>query len=385
MPEIYFDNASTTKVRPEVIEAMMPYFDKYYGNPSGANKYALEAKTALENFRQTIARLLDVEPGEIIFTSGATESNNLAIQGLLRQRNNKKDHIICSKVEHESVLRPCMALEKEGYDLHTVRVDSTGKILLEELEVLLKPETILVSIMAANNEIGTIQPLKEIADLLKGHNAVFHVDAVQALGKIPMKLNNIGVQMASFSSHKIYGPKGVGALYVDKDISLRPLFFGGGQEWNLRSGTTALPLIAGFSKALELAISEMADTRATQNEMQTYLIKEIKEIDGFFINGTEDLSQRLPANIHFATYSLEGRSLVDLMGDRGICVSSGSSCSGSETGVSRVLRSIGLKPSDDFTSVRISLGKDNTMAECEYFVSSLLEVMADLKTKSGAQ
>ncbi|MEW5820870.1 MAG: cysteine desulfurase family protein [Cyanobacteriota bacterium] len=382
--KIYFDNASTTQVRKEVVDKMMPYFEQFYGNPSGLNKYSKESKKAVEKSREILANIIGAQPGEIIFTSGGTESNNLAIQGFVRNRDNKTDHIITSTIEHDSVLKPCLQLEKEGWDLHLLKVDKEGFILLDEFDILLKPETVFVSVMHANNEIGTIQEIKNISSILKDKNIIFHTDAVQTFGKLPFNINDLNIDMASLSSHKIYGPKGIGALYVRKGISLRPLLFGGGQEWNLRSGTLSVPLIVGFAEAARLAIDEMNTVIPETVKLQKYLIDSLVKIKHVKLNGAKNIEKRLPGNINISIDGLEGESLMLHLNLKDIAVSTGSSCSSGKLGMSKVLKAIGEDSYKNFTSIRISLGKDNTIEDCNKFINSFKNILNELKINQSS-
>ena len=373
---IYCDNAATTRVREEVIEAMLPYYNQYYGNASGSNLFAKNAKTVIEKSRETIAEIIGAEPCEIIFTSGGTESNNLAIQGYCRAKNNKEDNILISKVEHDSVLRPCMMLEKEGWDFNTLLTDSNGKLLLDDLEMMLTDKTILVSVMHANNEIGTIQPIKEIGKLLKSKNIIFHTDAVQSLGKIPFNVKDLNVDMASFSAHKINGPLGIGALYVKKDLKLKPLFVGGGQEWKIRSGSLNLPSIVGFTKALELLNKERKQLKLSLNTYQERIFAVLNKIESVTIKGPQDIDERLPGNIYFLVDGVDSDELLEKFDHKGIIVSKGSACSSHHHGYSRVLKAIGVKPDKKFASIRMSLGHYTTKEECDRLISVLPDILS---------
>lgn len=372
---IYCDNAATTKVRDEVLEVMLPYFNKFYGNASGSNLFAKKAKVTLEKSREIIAGLIGAKLDEIIFTSGGTESNNLAIQGYCRARNNKEDSILISKIEHDSVLRPCMLLEKEGWDLNTILTDGEGKIQLNDLEMMLGDKTILVSVMHANNEIGTIQPIKEISGLLKSKNIVFHTDAVQSLGKISFNVNDLNVDMASFSAHKLNGPIGVGALYVRKDLDLKPLIVGGGQEWKMRSGTSNVPAIVGFAKALELAVKEREELSSRLISYQNEIISALKPTPNLSIKGPLSSEERLPGNIFFTVDGFEQNELIEKFEMANIIVSKGAACSSHHQGYSRILKAIGVKADTNFASIRISLGKYNTAEDCGRLISVIQDIL----------
>lgn len=381
MNQIYLDHASTTPIRPEVIEEMLPYFDKDFGNPAGLHSYSKKAKDIIEQSREVIAELIGAEASEIIFTSGATESNNLAIQGFIRHRNNKKDHIITSRVEHSSVIQPCRQLEKEGWDYNTLESDKEGIVYLDDFDVLIKPETVLISIMHANNEIGTIQPLKQYSEIIKSRNIILHTDAVQSIGKIPFNVKDINVDMASFTAHKIYGPKGIGALYLNRKVNIQPLLFGGKHELGLRSGTLNVPGIVGFAKAMELAIREMNENREHLLLLQNYIIEQMKTLPDVILAGPESTDKRVPGIISFIIPSVYTKTLITSLDEKGIAISGGSACDSSKKNISHVLKAVGIKPDIDAATIRISPGKYNTMEECVYFIETIKNTIPNLKSR----
>jgi cysteine desulfurase len=379
MTDIYFDNAASTRVREEVIEAMLPYFHSEYGNAAGLNTFSMKAKKAVNVARDTVAELIGANPEEICFTSGGTESNNLAIQGFLRARNNNQDHFISSRIEHDSIKRCCNQLELEGWDFNTIETDAQGKIILNDLKTLISPATVLISVMHGNNEIGTLQPIGDISTMIKEKNIIVHTDAAQTLGKIPFNVVDLNIDMATFSAHKLYGPKGIGALYVKKGVQLQPLFLGGGQENNLRAGTVNTPLVVGFAKALELIISEQHELTPRLYEMQTYLIENILALKAVKLNGPADLKQRVPGNLHFSFENIEGEALLLHLNLHGIATSSGSACRSEKVGISHVLQAIGYSKKDNTASLRISLGRENTMEECNKFLETLKQILTNIK------
>jgi len=373
MKSIYLDNAATTKVDKEVVKAMLPYFNEKYGNASSLYDLGQESKKALENSRKKIADLLKVNKDEIVFTGSGTEANNLAIKGFALLKG--KGHIITSKIEHPAVLEVCKYLEKKGFEVSYLDVDKDGFVKLDELKKLISKDTILVSIMCANNEIGTIQPIKEISRICRENNILFHSDMAQSFGKIPIDFSL--VDLASFSGHKIYGPKGVGCLYVKKGIKLKPVIYGGGHEKSLRSGTENIPLIIGFAKAAELIFKDMNKESKRQAKLRDYLIEEILKIKGSRLNGSE--KNRLPNNVNVSFDFVEGESLVFKLNFKGISVSTGSACSSKKLEASHVLLAIGLKPEIAHGSLRISLGKFNKKEDINYLLDNLKEILNELR------
>lgn len=376
MTTLYFDNAATTKVRPEVIEEMMPFYDTYFANDSGPTTFHKEAKAYLNNYRERLAAIIGAKPQEIVFTSGATEANNALIKGFLVPRNNHSDHTLISKIEHESIVRPCQQMEKDGRELNLIHVDSNGFIDLEDLKLLFKPKTVLLSVMHGNNEIGTIQPIQEISDFIKDRNILFHTDAAQTLGKIPFNVETLGIDAASFSAHKIYGPKGIGAMFIREKFTLRPLLQGGNQELNLRAGTTNLPLIAGFVKASEIAIEQMQQTTQHLHTLANYLLENLLPIEGLWLNGPDDFSKRIPGNLSFSVEPANQEVLLEELDKKGIIVSSQSACCSDRQGLSRVLKATGIKDSGNIATIRVSMGKDSTIEECQFFVKHFKNALA---------
>jgi len=376
---IYFDNAATTRMRPEVIKAMMPFFDKSYGNASSLHDLGQNARAALEASRESIAKILSVEPNEIIFCSCATEANNLALKGLaFEAKKEGKNHLIVSKIEHHCVLNAAEWLEQNGFDVTYLPVDSYGFVDLGKLENSINDKTFLVSVMYANNEIGTIEPIKEIAEICAAKGVPLHTDAVQAFGKIPVETK--GISMMALSAHKIYGPKGVGLLMKRSDIKLEPLLHGGGHEFNLRSGTENVAGIVGFAKALELALKEMPKESKRQKEMRDEIIKRVLEIPETRLNGHPKI--RLPNNANFSFRYVEGESIIMKLNEHNIAASTGSACSSPKLEPSHVLLALGLPPSDAHGSLRISLGRYNKKREVDYFCKVLPGIIDELRSIS---
>ncbi|MEM4347126.1 MAG: cysteine desulfurase NifS [Candidatus Altiarchaeota archaeon] len=378
MRRIYFDHAATTPLDREVLEAMMPYFSDKYGNASSLHLFGREAREAVENSREKIAKIIGASSEEIYFTSGGTESNNLAIKGVAFS-NKEKKHIITSKIEHHAVLHPCEYLEKNGWKVSYASVNSEGIVCIDEIEKLVSKKTLLISVMHANNEIGTIQPIAEIGEIAKKKDVLLHSDAVQTVGKIPVNVEKLNVDLLSISGHKFYGPKGVGALYIRKGTKIEAIAHGGGHEHGLRSGTENVPGIVGLAKALELAYERMRNGEAERIErMRDKLIREVlNNIEEVRLNGHEKI--RLPNNANFSFYGVEGEALVLKLDAYGIAASTGSACSSHSLEPSHVLIAIGLKPEDAHGSLRITLGKDNTEQEINYFLEILPKIVNELR------
>ena len=371
----YLDNGATTMVDPKVVDAMNPFFTERFGNASSLHKLGRTAHEALESSRLVIAKKLNALPEEIIFTSGGTESDNLAIKEVAFHNIKKKNHIITTKIEHPAVLNTCRFLEKMGFEITYLNVNHEGFIDLPGLEKSIKENTCLVSIIHANNEIGTIQDIKAIGEICKKHNVAFHTDAVQSFTKVPIDTKKIPVDLISLSAHKIHGPKGIGALYVRKGTPLHSLFHGGSQEANLRPGTENIPGIVGFAKAVELAseghIKKM-------EKLRDYLIQEIKNnFTDIEINGPE--KNRLCNNINISFKGIEGESLLMHLDEKGIAVSTGSACSSQSLEPSHVLLAIGLKPEVAHGSVRFTLSRFTTREELDYALKSLTEIVKNLR------
>ncbi len=381
---IYLDNNSTTPMDPEVLAAMIPYFCEKFGNPeSRSHAYGWQAAEAVDQARKTIARAIGTshDPG-IIFTSGATESNNLAIKGIVHGSGIKPAHIITQKTEHKCVLDSCATLEKEGHEVTYLDVDFEGKIKLEDLKTALQKNTVLCSIMTANNEIGTLQPIKEIASLCHSKNILFHTDAVQAMGKIPIHVESDGIDLLSLSGHKIYGPKGIGALYISKknpSIKVSPLLQGGNQEQGLRSGTLNVPGIVGLAKALELASQKMPDEQKRLSQLRNYFIDKIeKEIDLVTINGSR--TDRLPTNISFTFDFVKADELIMALPE--LAFSTGSACSSGSNEPSYVMQALGVSPKAVLSTVRFGLGRWTTAKEIDFAVDKLAVAVKKLRSQS---
>ncbi len=376
---IYLDNAATTQVRREVIEAMLPFLDKKYGNASSLHSMGQEARAALERSRESIAKMLKAEPNEIIFCSCATEANNLALKGLaLEAKKQGKNHLIVSKIEHHCVLHAAQWLGENGFEVTYLPVDEYGFVDLAELERAINEKTFLVSIMYANNEIGTIEPIREIAKICQENSVPLHSDAVQAFGKIPLYAK--GTDMLSLSAHKIYGPKGVGLLMKRKELRIQPLLHGGGHEFDLRSGTENVAGIVGFAKAMELALKEMPRESKRQAKMRDKLIKHALQIPESRLNGHP--KKRLPNNANFSFRYVEGESIVMKLNEHGIAASTGSACSSPKLEPSHVLLALGMAPSEAHGSLRLTLGRYNKMKDIDYTIKVLPKVIEELRAIS---
>ncbi|RLG69894.1 MAG: cysteine desulfurase NifS [Candidatus Iainarchaeum archaeon] len=376
---IYLDNAATTQVRREVIEAMLPFLDKKYGNASSLHSMGQEAKVALERSRESIAKVLKAEPNEIIFCSCATEANNLALKGLaFEAKKQGKNHLIVSRIEHHCVLHAAQWLEENGFEVTYLPVDEYGFVDLGELERAINEKTFLVSIMYANNEIGTIEPIREVVKICQENSVPLHSDAVQAFGKIPLYTK--GIDMLSLSAHKIYGPKGVGLLMKRKELRIQPLLHGGGHEFDLRSGTENVAGIVGFAKAMELALKEMPRESKRQAKMRDKLIKNALQIPESRLNGHP--KKRLPNNANFSFRYVEGESIVMKLNELGIAASTGSACSSPKLEPSHVLLALGLAPSEAHGSLRLTLGRFNKMKDINYTIKVLPKVIAELRAIS---
>ncbi|WP_292468653.1 cysteine desulfurase NifS [Methanolobus sp.] len=380
MKQIYMDHSATTPVDQLVVDAMIPYFTEIFGNSSSLHSFGGEAAEALSMARKQVAEAIGALPEEIIFTSGGTESDNLAIRGVIPYNTSKK-HIITSVIEHPAVLNTCSFLESMGHEVTYVPVDTEGIVDIRKLEESVRKDTVLISIMHANNEVGTIQPIKEIAQIAKKHDIYFHTDAVQTVGKIPVNVDELDVDMLSISSHKIHGPKGVGALYIRKGTAIEPIIFGGNHENGMRSGTENIPGIVGLAKAMSLAQQRLnADSKHMQ-EMRDSLISRIFDIiPDVRLNGHP--VQRLPNNINLSFKYVEGESMLMLLDMKGIAVSTGSACSSKSLKASHVLSSLNLEDDYIHGSLRISLGRENTMEDIDYVVESLKETVLKLREMS---
>ena len=380
MKTIYFDHAATTAVAAEVKEAMEPYFCENYGNASSLYELGYKSKEAINIARVNVARAINAKPNEIYFTSCGSESDNLAIKGVARAHRQNGNHIITSRIEHPAVLNTCRQLEKEGFKVTYLNVDKNGFIDLEELKNSINSKTILVSIMFANNEVGTIEPIKEISRIVHSNNAIFHTDAVQAVGNIKIDVKEMGIDLLSMSAHKFYGPKGVGALYVRDSIDFIQLQNGGHQENDKRAGTENVAGIVGLGKAIEIANDNVMQNNEKLLNLRNYCIEQIKNrIPYIRING--DLNSRLPGNINISFLYLNGKDLVKLLAKKGICTSSGSACSSGLPQPSHVLLAMGLSEDIASSALRITLGKENTKEEIDYFVDELEKIVVNLRTE----
>ncbi|HNU40474.1 MAG TPA: cysteine desulfurase NifS [Methanothrix sp.] len=381
MKPIYMDHSATTPVAAEVLEAMLPYFSQRFGNASSLHGFGREAKEALEESRQRVARLLNAHPGEIVFTSGGTESDNLALRGIAYKNRNSGRHIITSQIEHPAILETCRSLEQEGFSVTYLPVNREGLIELSELERAIRPDTILISIMHANNEVGTIQPLEEVGRLAADRDIYLHTDAVQTVGKIPVDVEAMGADLLSLSAHKLYGPKGVGALYIRRGTKMQSLSTGGGHERNLRSGTENVAGIVGLARAADLAREEMAaeGQRLVQlrDRLAALVLGRVKDA---WVNGS--MEKRLPGSLNFGFSYVEGESLLLYLDSKGIAVSTGSACSSHKLEPSHVLLALGLKPEECHGSLRITMGRSNSQEQVDYVAECIAEAVERFRMMS---
>lgn len=378
---IYLDNAATTKTAPEVVKAMLPYFTEQYGNPSTIYSLGAKARNAVSEARKVIADTLGASPEEIYFTAGGSEADNWALKATAESCAPKGKHIITSAIEHHAVLHTCKYLEKQGYEVTYLEVDADGLVDPNAVEAAIRPDTILISIMFANNEIGVIEPVAEIGRIAKKHGVLFHTDAVQAYGQLPISVTELGIDMLSASGHKLNGPKGVGFLYIRKGLKLKSLLHGGAQERGRRGGTENVPAIVGFGVAAKRAHERMAEKAARETELRDYLIRRIEEeIPYCRLNGHRFL--RLPNNVNFAFRFIEGESLLIMLDMRGICASSGSACTSGSLDPSHVLLAIGLEHEIAHGSLRMTLSEENTEAELDTVVEALKEIVGRLRDMS---
>lgn len=378
---IYLDNAATTKTRPEVVEAMVPYFSELYGNPSSVYDFSTPCKKAIAASRETIANALGAKSNEIYFTAGGTESDNWAIKATADAYRSKGNHIITSKIEHHAVLHTCDYLENQGFEVTYLDVDENGVVKLEELKKAIRPTTILISIMFANNEIGTIEPVKEIGQIAHDNNILFHTDAVQAFAHMPINVDECHIDMLSASAHKLNGPKGIGFLYIRTGVKIRSFVHGGAQERKRRGGTENVPGIVGLGKAVEIAVATMEERTKKEKALRDYLMEKVmKEIPYTRINGHR--TQRLSNNVNFAFQFIEGESLLIMLDMAGICGSSGSACTSGSLDPSHVLLSIGLPHEIAHGSLRLTLNDENTFEEMDYVVENLKEIVTKLRQMS---
>ena len=379
--DIYLDNSATTKLDKEVLKEMLPYLQENYGNPSSAYRIGRENKAIIEDARKQVAKVLNANTEEIYFTSGGSESDNMALKGVAFANQDKGRHIITSKIEHPAVLDTCKELERHGFEITYINVDKNGIVDLKQLETSIREDTILISIMFANNEIGTIEPIKNIGRIAKQYNILFHTDSVQAIGNIKIDVKELGIDLLSLSAHKFYGPKGIGALYVRDGINFRKYLNGGHQERNKRAGTENVAGIVGLGKAITLAYNNFEDKNKYLYNLRTYLINEIKNnIPDIRING--DIEKRLQGNINISVNGVEADNILTELDKRGIFISTGSACTTGSIESSHVLKAIGLSDTDAHSSIRISLGKYNTKDELKHFSKELKEIIENLRKYS---
>lgn len=378
---IYLDNAATTQVYPEVLDAMKPYFTEYYGNPSSIYSFAGESKKAVDEARSLMAEFINASSEEIYFTGGGSESDNWALKATAAAYENKGKHIITSKIEHHAILHTCEYLEKQGFEVTYLDVDENGLINLDDLKAAIRPDTILISIMFANNEIGTIEPIAEIGKIAKENGVLFHTDAVQAFGHVPIDVKEMNIDMLSASGHKINGPKGIGLMYIRKGLKLGSFIHGGAQERRRRAGTHNVPGIVGFAKAVELAKRDMDKRIQYETELRDYYISRVeKEIPYAKLNG--DRVKRLPNNTNFCFRFIEGESMLILLDQKGICASSGSACTSGSLDPSHVLLAIGLPHEIAHGSLRATLSEKTTKEDIDFVVDELKKIIERLRSMS---
>ncbi|MDE6275866.1 MAG: cysteine desulfurase NifS [Clostridia bacterium] len=380
---IYLDNSATTYTDQRVLEEMLPYFGQVFGNASSQHFLGREALKAVDEARAKVAKAIGAKPSEIYFTSGGTESDNWAIKGIAMARADKGKHIITSCIEHPAVMKTCESLEKQGFEITYLPVDNEGIISLDDLQKAIREDTILISIMTANNEMGAIQPFREIGAIAKSKGIVFHTDAVQAVGNVPIDVVKDNIDLLSMSGHKFYGPKGVGVLYKRNGLKIGRFMDGGEQERNLRASTINTPAIVGIGKAIEIAVEDMGKNNAHISEIRDYFVKEvIANIDEIYYNGPKDNAKRLPSNANFSFKYIEGESILMHLDMAGIAVSSGSACSSGSLEPSYVLLSIGVPIEVAHGSIRFSFGKNNTLEEAKYTVEKLIQTVETLRKMS---
>lgn len=378
---IYLDNAATTALRPEVFDAMKPYFLENYSNPNSIYTFAQQSKKAMEESRETIADLIGAKPKEIYFTAGGSESDNWAIKGCAEAFASKGKHIITTKIEHHAVLHTCQYLEKKGYEVTYLDVDEDGMVRPEQLEQAIRLDTILISIMFANNEIGTIEPVREIGAIAKKHGVLFHTDAVQAFGHVPIQVDELNIDLLSASAHKFHGPKGIGFLYMRNSVKLGAYMHGGAQERSRRAGTSNVPGIVGMAKAAQLAAAHMEENAGKIGAVRDHLIERVlREIPYSRLNGHRQ--QRLPNNANFCFRFIEGESLLIMLDQKGICASSGSACTSGSLDPSHVLLAIGLPHEIAHGSLRLTLSEETTIEDADVAADSLKEIVERLRSMS---
>ena len=378
---IYLDNAATTKTAPEVVEAMLPYFTERYGNPSSVYGFAAANKEVISQQRDVIAGVLGAKGNEIYFTAGGSEADNWALKATAEAYEGKGNHIITTKIEHHAILHTCEYLEKKGYEVTYLDVDEDGVVKLDELKAAIRPTTILISVMYANNEIGTIQPIREIGEIAHEHGILFHTDAVQAFGQVPIHVDECHIDMLSASGHKLNGPKGIGFLYIRTGVKIRSFVHGGGQERKRRAGTENVPGIVGLGAAVKRAADTMAERTGKETELRDYLINRVLDvIPHCRLNGHR--TKRLPNNANFSFQFIEGESLLIKLDMKGICGSSGSACTSGSLDPSHVLLAIGLPHEIAHGSLRLTLNEEITKEDIDYVVDSLKEIVGHLREMS---
>lgn len=378
---IYLDNAATTPVKPEVLDTMIPYFTEKFGNPSAVYSFASENKNVVTQARETIAKALGTNTEDIYFTAGGSESDNWALKATAEAYKDKGNHIITTKIEHHAIMHTCEYLEQNGFEVTYLDVDEQGIVKLEELKKAIRPTTILISVMFANNEIGTIQPIKEIGEVAKEHNILFHTDAVQAFGHLDIKVDEYHIDMLSASGHKLNGPKGIGFLYIRKGLKLRSFVHGGAQERKRRAGTENVPGIVGLAKAVEIAMNNMEERVKKEEALRDKLIERVlAEVPYTRLNG--DRKKRLPNNANFSFQFIEGESLLIMLDMKGICGSSGSACTSGSLDPSHVLLAIGLPHEIAHGSLRLTLSEENTEEDIDYVVDTIKEIVEKLRSMS---
>lgn len=378
---VYLDNAATTSTKKEVVDAMYPFFTESFGNPSSVYDFAAKNKKAVNDSRQTIADALHADVRDIYFTAGGSESDNWALIATAEAYENKGKHIITSKIEHHAILHTCDYLESRGFEITYIDVDENGILKLDELKKAIRPDTILISVMFANNEIGTIQPIKEIGEIAKEHDILFHTDAVQAFGQIPINVDELHIDMLSASGHKLHGPKGIGFLYIRKGLKLRSFIHGGAQERKRRAGTENVPGIVGLGKAVSIAVETMDERIKHETEVRDYMIEKIKKTIPYCrLNG--DRTKRLPNNVNFSFQFVEGESLLIMLDMEGICASSGSACTSGSLDPSHVLLAIGLPHEIAHGSLRMTLSEETSIEDADYVIDKLQGIVAKLRSMS---
>lgn len=378
---IYLDHAATTAARPEVVEAMLPYFTEKFGNPSSVYTFSQQNKAVITQCRDVIANSLNAKSNEIYFTAGGSESDNWALKATAEAYAPKGKHIITTKIEHHAILHTAQYLEKRGFEITYLDVDENGMVKLDQLKAAIRPDTILISVMFANNEIGTIEPIKEIGEIAQEHGIIFHTDAVQAYGQVPIDVDEYHIDMLSASGHKLNGPKGIGFLYIRTGLKLRSFIHGGAQERSRRAGTENVTGIVGLAKAVEIAFATMEERTKKETAMRDHLINRLlAEVPYARLNGHR--TKRLPNNVNLSFQFIEGESMLIMLDMKGICASSGSACTSGSLDPSHVLLAIGLPHEIAHGSLRMTLGEENTMEEMDYVVEQIKEIVTKLRAMS---